>query len=120
MISELYHELDGECLILTPTNILVDRFKELGCNNCNTYSLLHSRINDNKFINQFSNVNYILLDEVHRLGDNKWMESLKIFLNKFNFKVIGFTATPKRPVDSINPIMSPIATTKEGILAKTI
>lgn len=103
MINELYHELPGEKLILTTRAILQRDFIQQKCQ-CITYNKLHRNINNNKFLNQFSNIDYIFLDECHRVSTNLWGQSLEIFLNKLNCKVIGFTATPDRSSDLVNVI----------------
>lgn len=103
MITELYHELSGKKLILTSTGALKIEFEEKGCN-CITYKLLNSRIDDNMFLNKYTDIQYLFLDECHRVSPtNLWGQSLEKFMNKLNCKILGFTATPNR-TDGINTI----------------
>ena len=94
----------GKKLILEPTYSLVDYLQKYDIGNdtfISTYSsLLHKKVEDFKEI--YESLDYIFLDEVHRLGAEKWNEYFNTLIEAFpNAKIIGFSATPTRN-DGIN------------------
>lgn len=93
-------------LIFVPAKSLIKRYEQLFLNSnviIKTYqSLLF--MNDNEIADSFSNIDYMICDEAHRLGKNKWRQSIKNafdIIDNGNTKIIGLTATPKRG-DKIN------------------
>lgn len=101
LIADLCNELNGRKLILEPTNILegyLKRFdgatKESVC--IDTYQkLLHKTKTQLK--EMYGDIQYIFLDEVHRVGAKKWGKAIRLLCDTFfNAKVIGMSATPIR------------------------
>ena len=104
-ILELCKTLKGKKIIIEPSLEILKNIK----NNinedtdCITYNtLLHKDFNSEKLLQY----DYIFLDEIHRTLATKWGKVLRDVLEKFEGKVVGFTATPirgdgRRPVDEI-------------------
>lgn len=95
LILELCKELKGRKIILEPNLEIIKNIKNSIPDNteCITYhSLLHKDFNYKEILKY----DYIFLDEMHRTLARKWGKILKEVLNKFNGKVIGFSATPIR------------------------
>lgn len=104
-ILELCKTLKGKKIIIEPSLEILKNIK----NNinedtdCITYNtLLHKDFNSEKLLQY----DYIFLDEIHRTLAPKWGKVLRDVLEKFEGKVVGFTATPirgdgRRPVDEI-------------------
>lgn len=110
-------------LIFVPAKSLIKRYKQLFLNNnvmIKTYqSLLFMK--DNDIEDSFSNIDYIICDEAHRLGKNKWRQSIKNafnIINNGNTKIVGLTATPKRgdKVDIVEDFFNGIETSRFDLL----
>lgn len=105
LILELCKELSGKKIILEPNLEIIKSIKNNVDENteCITYNtLLHKDFNPNELLKY----DYIFLDEIHRTLAPKWGTVLKNILEKFNGKVVGFTATPirgdgRRPIDEV-------------------
>lgn len=92
---------DKQFLIFVPSKSLIRIYNKIFCKYnviIKTYqSLLH--MNDTDIKEYFYGIDYVICDEAHRLGKNKWRQSIKNVFNIIdtgNTKIIGFTATPKR------------------------
>ncbi len=99
---------DKKFIVFVPAKSLIKGYKKIFQDYdviIKTYqSLLFMK--DSEIEDNFSNIDYIICDEVHRLGRNKWRQSI---INAFDIinngktKIIGFTATPERG-DMINVV----------------
>lgn len=110
-------------LIFVPAKSLIKRYKQLFLNSnviIKTYqSLLFMK--NSEIEDSFSNIDYIICDEAHRLGKNKWRQSIKNafdIINNGNTKIIGLTATPKRgdKIDIIEDFFNGIETSRFDLL----
>lgn len=110
-------------LIFVPAKSLIKRYKQLFLNSnviIKTYqSLLFMK--DNEIEDSFSNIDYIICDEAHRLGKNKWRQSIKNafdIINSGNTKIVGLTATPKRgdKIDIVEDFFNGIETSRFDLL----
>lgn len=110
-------------LIFVPAKSLIKRYKQLFLNSnviIKTYqSLLF--MNDNEIADSFSNIDYMICDEAHRLGKNKWRQSIKNafdIINSGNTKIVGLTATPKRgdKIDIVEDFFNGIETSRFDLL----
>lgn len=110
-------------LIFVPAKSLIKRYKQLFLNSnviIKTYqSLLF--MNDNEIADSFSNIDYMICDEAHRLGKNKWRQSIKNafdIINSGNTKIVGLTATPKRgdKIDIVEDFFGGIETSRFDLL----
>lgn len=110
-------------LIFVPAKSLIKRYKQIFLNSnviIKTYqSLLFMK--NNEIEDSFSNMDYIICDEAHRLGKNKWRQSIKNafdIINNGNTKIIGLTATPKRgdKIDIIEDFFNGIETSRFDLL----
>lgn len=59
-----------------------------------TYSMMLSDYRNNRMDDY--NADYLIVDEAHYIGANKWNEAFTYIRNLFHPIVIGFTATPQR------------------------
>lgn len=95
-------------LLLTSNSYIVNQFDNIFKSSYNNYiyktypSLLSSTFNE--LLKE--DVNYIFLDEFHRVGAELWGEKVKLLLNHFpNAKVVGLTATHIRYMDEDNDLV---------------
>lgn len=114
---------DKQFLIFVPAKSLIKRYVKLFKENnviIKTYqSLLF--MNENEIKDNFSNIDYIICDEAHRLGKNKWRQSIKNafdIIDNGNTKIIGFTATPMRgdKIDIVGDFFNGIETSRFDLL----
>lgn len=118
-------------VIFVPAKSLIKTYKKIFRGNnviIKTYqSLLY--MNDNEIEECFSGIDYMICDEAHRLGKNKWRQSIKnVFdiINNGDTKIIGLTATPKRgdKIDIVEDFFNGIETSRfdllDGIQSKYI
>lgn len=108
IVKELVPKLEGDIIIVVPTDYLSVTYKEWFYNYSNVHIITYQILRNKKDIKQykiFRNVKYFICDECHHLGDNKWRDDLEEILNKLEnqVKVIGLTATPLR-ADGVNVI----------------
>lgn len=101
IITDLCYKLKGVKLIVVPTNALkghLKRYKDKLNNNTfiTTYaSLLHKTSED--FINLYKNIDFLFLDEVHRVGAKQWGKQVQLLEQTFpDCQIVGFSATPTR------------------------
>lgn len=104
MMIEMCKEKDGNKIIFEPTRVLADKFED-SIKGTNTEVMIYQNLlhlSDIDLKNIFKNIDYLFLDEVHRIGAEKWgIQMEKIFKMFPNMKIIGLTATPIR-TDRIN------------------
>lgn len=105
IMKEITHILKNKnFLILVPTRDLLNSYKSIFEDNViiKTYqSLLHK---DAEYFMKYENIDFILCDECHRIGDKEWCKYLSLLIESIeNVKVIGFTATPVRG-DAVNVV----------------
>ena len=106
IVKQLINKLQQPFIIVVPNISLVQQYKEMFNYNKNvkviTYQSIKN-INEYTIQTQLSKYKYIICDECHHLGNNKWRVSFDRFNNILKAKVIGLTATPLRG-DNINVI----------------
>lgn len=106
VVPELIKRLDSNVLLIVPSKPLLEQYGEKFANNDRvmivTYQKLLRQSNVESF-NEYSNIDYIICDECHHLGNNRWCNALTELNKKINAKIIGITATPVRG-DSIDVV----------------
>ncbi len=95
-------------IILAPSTEILDQFLnndqiDISSTNLVTYQKLQILFKNNKL--DITNIEFIILDEMHRCGAEKWQLAVKklIELNP-KAKILGLTATPVRHTENINMI----------------
>lgn len=85
-------------LILVPTDDLLQTYKQTFINTNTIIKTYQSFLNKkDSELYKYRYIDYIIADECHRLGDNKWSLAIENLIKCIhNVKVIGFTATPLR------------------------
>lgn len=104
MMIQMCKEKEGNKIIFEPTRVLADKFED-DIRGTNTEIMIYQNLlsfSDSNLKNLFKNINYIFLDEVHRIGAEKWGTQIRKIFNMFpDIKIIGLTATPIR-TDRLN------------------
>lgn len=104
MMIEICKEKEGNKIIFEPTRVLADKFED-DIKGTNTKTMIYQnllRLSDTDLKNLFKDIDYLFLDEVHRIGAEQWGAQIKKVFKMFpNMKIIGLTATPVR-TDKIN------------------
>lgn len=88
-------------IVLVPNIVIKQSWKKLLPNiKVITYqSLLHNP-------NQIQNINFIVCDEMHHLGAQKWGQIFRKCMINFNGKILGLSATPIRYLDKNRNIIT--------------
>lgn len=104
MMINMCKEKEGNKIIFEPTRVLADKF-ETEIQGTNTKTMIYQNLlclSNIDLENMFKGVDYLFLDEVHRIGAEQWGAQIKKIFKMFpNMKIIGLTATPVR-TDKIN------------------
>jgi superfamily II DNA or RNA helicase len=106
LVPSLINKLNSKVLILVPNSILKIQYKQIFKDDKNvdvlTYQIIREKTDD--YISKhYKDVKYIICDECHHIGNNKWKRELDRFNVIVKAKVIGLTATPLRG-DSIEVV----------------
>ena len=98
-LINIYH--DKKFLLLAPLDSLRQGFRDI-FNQPNVQVYLYQnllKLSKKEIREKFNNIDYIVCDECHHLGENKWaakVEEIYNIINKGNVKIIGLTASPLR------------------------
>lgn len=106
VVPELIRKLNAKCLIVVPSTPLVqqykDNFKNTDSVKVVTYQSIKNILVAEK-IEKYQGFEYVICDECHHLGNNKWRKNFEEFIKTLDVKVLGLTATPVRG-DSVDVI----------------
>ena len=106
VVRGLIDKLNSNVLIVVPNEHLISQYKSwyINDNNVEVISYQSIRYKSDEYIScNYRKYKYIICDECHHLGNNKWKNEFERLNNIVNAKVIGFTATPVRG-DGVNVI----------------
>ena len=106
VVRGLIDKLNSNVLIVVPNEHLISQYKSwyVDDNNVEVISYQSIRYKSDEYIScNYKKYKYIICDECHHLGNNKWKNEFERLNNIVNAKVIGFTATPVRG-DGVNVI----------------
>lgn len=106
VVKQLVDILNEDILIVVPSIALIKQYTEMfyGYDNVNiiTYQIIKNF--DNEYIRyNLGNIKYIICDECHHIGNNKWKDEFDRLVTITEAKVIGLTATPVRG-DSVDVV----------------
>ena len=106
IVKKLVDTLNEDILIVVPSIALIKQYTEMfyGYDNVNiiTYQIIKNF--DNEYIRyNLGNIKYIICDECHHIGNNKWKDEFDRLVTITDAKVIGLTATPVRG-DSVDVV----------------
>lgn len=102
VVNKLVQKLNKPVLIVVPNKPLVHQYKDLLSDSVEVITYQAIRYFDNDYIlSKFKNIKYVICDECHHLGKNKWKDEFVRLCDLLNCKIIGLTATPVRG-DTIN------------------
>lgn len=108
IVPQLIKRLNSKVIIVVPSTPLLQQYKEYFKDNKDvqiiTYQIIKN-IETENILGLYAGFKYIICDECHHLGKNKWKKELNRFNSILKAKIIGLTATPVRG-DSINVIES--------------
>ena len=99
VVRNLIDKLNSSVLIVVPNEHLLTQYSNWYVNNKNIEVISYQSIRyktDEYIYNNYKRFRYIICDECHHLGNNKWRNEFDRLNNIVNAKVIGFTATPTR------------------------
>lgn len=106
VVPELIRRLNDKCLIVVPSTPLYQQYKDNFMNNGNvriiTYQIIKN-LTELSIKQKYGQFKYIICDECHHLGENKWKNEFERFVKTLDVKVVGLTATPLRG-DGINVV----------------
>lgn len=98
MTDFLKNHPDKKTVILTKQVNAKKYYEEKDCVFLNTkiktYSMMLSDYRNGRMDDY--NINFLIVDEAHYIGANKWNEAFSYIKERFHPIVIGFTATPQR------------------------
>lgn len=106
VVRGLINKLNSDVLIVVPNEHLISQYKSwyVDDSNVEVISYQSIRYKSDEYINcNYKKYRYIICDECHHLGNNKWKMEFERLNKIVNAKVIGFTATPIRG-DGVNVI----------------
>lgn len=98
IIPNLIKQFNSEVLIIVPNNSLEQQYK-IRYKNDNVYVITYQIIknySNNVITKKFKDVKYIICDECHHLGNNKWRKQVERLQDLLCAKIVGLTATPDR------------------------
>lgn len=106
IVTQLVNKLNKPILIVVPNAALHEQYKELFDDNKNVKIITYQIIKNftNSYIKEhLLKYEYIICDECHHLGNNKWRKHFDKLNSIIKAKVIGLTATPLRG-DNVNVV----------------
>ena len=98
IIPSLLKQFNSNAIIIVPNKSLEQQYKDRYSNKnvkVLTYQIIKN-YSDNNILNKFKDTKYIICDECHHLGNNKWRIQVERLEKLLNAKIIGLTATPER------------------------
>ena len=98
IIPSLLKQFNSNAIIIVPNKSLEQQYKDRYRNKnvkVLTYQIIKN-YSDNNILNKFKDTKYIICDECHHLGNNKWRIQVERLEKLLNAKIIGLTATPER------------------------
>ena len=103
VVNKLVQKLNKPVLMVVPNKPLVHQYRELlkGVKVITYQAIRH--YSNAQILSKFKDIKYVICDECHHLGKNKWKIEFVRLCNLLKCKIIGLTATPIRG-DTVNVI----------------
>ena len=99
IVKNLIKEWNKPTLIIVPNDVLRKQYAEQYDNNkmvkIITYQIIKNKTAQN-IVKKYGDIENIICDECHHLGDNKWRKQIERLNNIIKAKIVGLTATPLR------------------------